>query len=133
MPFPKGHKFGNRFDSEHQPDGNGRKAGSKNRATIAKKWLDLETEWTNPITGLKETISLEDQITLAQIKEARDGDHNKAINYKVLMDSRHGAPKQEIEHSGEIEMQFDIGNLSNEDLATLLAITAKAKQDAGTE
>lgn len=100
--------------------------GIKTRATIAKKWLDVETKWTNPITGIEEILSLEDQITLAQIKEARDGER-KGTPYKNLMDSRHGAPKQEIEHSGEVELGFDIGAISNEDLQTILQITAKAK------
>lgn len=127
MPFKKGQADlpGKKFEKGKSGNPNGKPVGSKNRSTIAKKWLDTETEWTNPITGIKETISLEDQITLAQIKAAREADTPQA--YKVIMDSRYGAPKQEIEHSGEIEMEFDIGKLNAEDFATLLHITAKAK------
>jgi len=125
MPFQKGHKLGKVFSSENQPENNGRPAGSKNRSTVAKKWLETVTEWDNPITGKKEKLSLEDQITLAQIKAAREDGTPQA--YKVVMDSRYGAPKQEIEHSGEVEIGFDIGKISDSDLKTILTITEKAK------
>lgn len=125
MPFQKGNKHGNRFTMDNQPEKNGRIEGYQTRATIAKKWLDTITEWDNPLTGIKERLSLEDQITLAQIKAAREAGTPQA--YKVIMDSRYGAPKQEIEHSGEVEIGFDIGKINDEDLQTILNITQKAK------
>jgi len=75
---------------------NGRPKGSKNRSTIAKKWLEVNQNLKNPITGTEETMSQEDLMTLALIKKARDGDVNA---YKALMDSGYGAPIQQIEQT----------------------------------
>lgn len=127
MPFKKGETpIGAKvFQPGQSGNPKGREPGAKTRSTIVKKWLDTVTEWENPITGETERISLEDQITLAQIKAAREAETPQA--YKVIMDSRYGAPKQEIEHSGEVEIGFDIGKINDEDLQTILKITQKAK------
>jgi hypothetical protein len=98
MPFQKGNKVGKVFTPENQPEKNGRPAGVKNRATIAKKWLDVEIKAKNPLSGVEEMLSQEDLITLAQIRAARESDSQA---YKVLMDSRYGAPRQDIEIEGK--------------------------------
>ena len=77
---------------------NGRPKGSKNRSTIAKKWLEVNQSLKNPLTGENETMSQEDLMTLALIKKARDGD---VAAYKALMDSGYGAPLQQIDQSIE--------------------------------
>ena len=74
----------------------GRPVGSKNRSTIAKKWLEIEQKLTNPITKKSETMSQEDLMTLALIKKAREGDTQA---YQKLMDSAYGAPLQQIEQT----------------------------------
>ena len=74
----------------------GRKKGSKNRSTIAKKWLETNQKFKNPITGNEEALSQEDAMTLALIKKARTGDVNA---YKALMDSGYGAPIQQIDQT----------------------------------
>lgn len=78
---------------------NGRPKGSKNRSTIARKWLGLITTAKNDITGEEEQLSQEDQITLALMKKAMTGD---AIAYQKLMDSGYGAPVQQIEQDTTI-------------------------------
>ena len=75
---------------------NGRPKGSKNRSTIAKKWLELEQNINNPLTSQNENMSQEDSITLALIKKAREGDTQA---YQKLMDSAYGAPLQQIEQT----------------------------------
>jgi hypothetical protein len=75
---------------------NGRPKGSKNRSTIARQWLEVYQDQTNPFTYEKEKLSQEDLMTLALIKKARDGDVNA---YKALMDSGYGAPVQQIEQT----------------------------------
>jgi hypothetical protein len=75
---------------------NGRPKGSLNRSTIVKKWLSVQGQADNPISGESETMSQEDMITLALIKKAREGDTQA---YKALMDSGYGAPKQEVENT----------------------------------
>ena len=74
----------------------GRPKGSKNRSTIAKKWLQVEQDLKNPLTSEIETMSQEDLMTLALIKKARDGD---ATAYQKLLDSAYGAPVQQIEQT----------------------------------
>ena len=71
----------------------GRPVGSKNRSTIAKKWLSVQQDLKNPLTGDKETMSQEDLMTLALIKKAREGDTQA---YQKLLDSAYGAPLQQV-------------------------------------
>ena len=100
------------FSSEYQPKNNGRPKGSKNRSTIARKWLEVNQSLKNPLTGESETMSQEDLMTLALIKKAREGD---VTAYKALMDSGYGAPLQQVEQTiTEIplfpDVQEDNGN-----------------------
>jgi len=83
-----------KFEKGQSGNPNGRPKGSKNRSTIAKKWLELNTNETNPITNQIENLSQEDIITLKQIEKAKDGDSNA---YKLLMDSTYGMPQQQTE------------------------------------
>lgn len=76
------------------PNPNGRPKGSKNRSTIASKWLETCQTLKNPITGENETLTQEDLITLALIHKARKGDVQA---YKQLMDSVYGMPKQQTD------------------------------------
>jgi hypothetical protein len=87
-PFPPGN------NANH----NGRPKGSKNRSTIARKWLEVMQESKNPITGELEKLSQEDLITLAMIHKARKGDVGA---YKQLMDSGFGMPTQQIDVTTE--------------------------------
>lgn len=75
---------------------NGRPKGSKNRSTIARKWLETIQSAKNPITGEDEKLSQEDLMTLALLKKARNGD---VAAYKQLMDSGYGMPTQQIENT----------------------------------
>tara|TARA_R100000742_G_C4192344_1_gene24023 strand:+ start:174 stop:506 length:333 start_codon:yes stop_codon:yes gene_type:complete len=75
---------------------NGRPKGSKNRSTIAKKWLEMTEKARNPITGEEEILTQEDLISLAQLKKARNGDK---YGYDKLMDSAYGSPIQQIDQN----------------------------------
>jgi hypothetical protein len=77
---------------------NGRPKGSKNKSTIARKWLELAEHAVNEITGMEETLTQEDLMTLAMIKRAKKGDVKA---YKELMNSAFGEDKN-INHSGNI-------------------------------
>jgi len=74
----------------------GSPVGSKNRTTIAKRWLSVEQNLKNPLTSELEDMSQEDLMTLALIKKAREGDTQA---YQKLMDSAYGAPLQQIEQT----------------------------------
>jgi DNA-directed RNA polymerase specialized sigma54-like protein len=74
----------------------GRPKGSKNRSTIARKWLDSKEKFKNPLTGEIELLTQEDITTLAQILKAREGD---TPAYKALEDSAYGSPVQQIDQT----------------------------------
>ena len=95
-PFKQG------FDERRNTEGSG-----KRRSTIARKWLEVEVNEKNPLTGLAEKLSYEDIITLAQIKKAKEDADTNA--YKALQDSAYGAPKQEIDQTvtGHIAINID--------------------------
>lgn len=78
-----------KFKEGESGNPNGRPKGSRNRSTIAKKWLEMQRKGKNPLTDVEESFSVEDEITLHQIVKANKGDTNA---YKALMDSAHGAP-----------------------------------------
>ena len=69
----------------------GRPVGTKNRSTIAKKWLETPEKFKNPITGEIEELTQEDIGTLALVKKARQGDVRA---YESLMDSAYGKAVQ---------------------------------------
>jgi len=102
------------FTSDYQPKSNGRPKGSKNRSTIAKKWLEVNQNIKNPLTGESEELSQEDIMTLALIKKAREGDVNA---YKALMDSGYGAPIQQIEQIGD---EIDLSSFTTDEIKELL-------------
>lgn len=76
----------------------GRPKGSKNRSTIARKWLEATQKIKNPITGETETLTQEDIMTLALIKKAREGDVQA---YTKLLDSGYGLPQQSMSLTGD--------------------------------
>ena len=86
----------NKFEKGKSGNPDGRPKGSRNRSTIARKWLETMETVKNPITGENETLSQEDLMTLAMVKKARKGNEGA---YKALMDSGFGAPKQVVESS----------------------------------
>tara|TARA_R110002153_G_C13276009_1_gene493687 strand:+ start:210 stop:539 length:330 start_codon:yes stop_codon:yes gene_type:complete len=88
---------------------NGRPKGSLNRSTIAKRWLEVEQDLKNPLTGDTEKMSQEDLMTLALIKKAREGDGGA---YQKLMDSAYG---KAIE-TKEISISEDRHIFSDKDL-----------------
>ena len=90
---------------------NGKPKGTKNRSTIARKWLEVMQDTKNPITGELEKLSQEDLITLAMIHKARKGDVGA---YKQLMDSGFGMPTQQI----DVTTEKPIFNGINLDVAT---------------
>lgn len=89
---------------------NGRPKGTKNRSTIARKWLEINEKVKNPITGELETLTQEDIMTLAVLKKARNGDVNA---YKELLNNGYGLPTQSI----DVKQEKPIFNGINLDVA----------------
>ena len=90
------------FEKGESGNPNGRPKGSKNRSTIARRWMEVNQSLKNPLTSETELMSQEDLMTLALIKKAREGD---VAAYKVLMDSGYGSPVQQIEQTN-VEQPF---------------------------
>lgn len=93
---------------------NGRPKGSKNRSTIAKKWLEVNQNKKNPLTELQEILNQEDLMTLALIKKAKEGDVSA---YKELMNSAYGSPLQQVEQT---QTNYDFSNLTPEEIREIL-------------
>lgn len=77
---------------------NGRPVGVKNKSTIVKKWLCVNVDFHNPITGQNERMSLEDTIVLSQIIKASKGDTHA---FKALMDCAYGNMPQILDEEGQ--------------------------------
>ena len=74
----------------------GRPKGSKNRSTIAKKWLEVTEKTKNPITGQIEELTQEDKMTLAMLRKSINGSESA---YEKLMYSAYGHHVQQIEQT----------------------------------
>lgn len=87
-----------KFKKGQSGNPSGRPKGSKNRSTIARRWLEAERKGKNPLTGEDEILTQEDVITLALIRRAMDGDVSA---YKALMDSGYGTAKDTLDITSE--------------------------------
>jgi hypothetical protein len=95
------------FGKGNNANPNGRPKGSKNRATVARQYLDLITKQKNGLTGEVEELSQEEVITLAMLTKASKGDVNA---YKAVMDSAFGQPKQTTDTNLSVS-DFDVKDL----------------------
>lgn len=113
MPFKVGNSIGNRFSADNQPDSQGRPQGVKNRSTIARKILSMSAIMPDEMFAkLKESFpDIEQRMTteeIATIVMLGAAIAKKDVNaYKAIMDSAYGAPKQEIEQSGSLSIQWN--------------------------
>lgn len=86
----------------------GRPKGSKDRATIVKKWLTAEVDIENPLTGKDQKISVEDAMVLAMAQAAIE-DKNVAA-YNSLKDELYGKLKDSHESTGELLLKVLYGD-----------------------
>ena len=70
---------------------NGRPKGTKNRSTLVRELLEMESTFDNPLTEQSVKLSYVEQIIIAQIAEARKG---SVQAFKELMDSAFGKVKE---------------------------------------
>lgn len=114
MPFQKGNKLGNRFDSENQPDEKGIKKGAHHRSTIPKRILAMRGLFPDKVyEALKVTFpDLEkDECTeymlyaIALDKSIKERDI-QAMNF--IITSAHGQAKQEIDLDNKTSIHIEI-------------------------
>ena len=80
-----------------------------------RRMLEITQNLTNPITGEVEGFTVAEQMDLAQIMRAREGD-TKA--YSTIVDRLEGKPNQTVEQDIKVEMVtplIDIEELKKED------------------
>ena len=100
----KEHGKKTRFRTGESGNPKGRPKGSKNRSTLFRYWLDQQKEITNPITGEAETLDFENEIILATIERARNGDL-KAV--EIVLDALYGKATQRTEVTGKDGTDFN--------------------------
>jgi len=118
---------------------NGRPVGSKNRATILKKYMDLPISNIPALAklagGLPEGCTIEDAINIALIREAAKGD---VAAVKEVHDTLHGkiTDKVQTEHSfkqmGKITMSNGEGDKKAE-LSFNVGAPAESPENANDE
>ena len=110
------------FTSENQPEKRGRPKGSKNRSTILKKWLSTELDIVNPITKQEHRGTVEDEVLLALLTKARQGD---VPAIKEVLDTMYGKLTD--------KMQIDVNQLDSDIERELALIAARGQADPLTE
>lgn len=95
------------FTTENQPANRGRKKGSVNRSTILNKWLSAKVTTRNPITKKDERVTVEDEVILALIREARKGNVRAIME---IQDTIHGkiVDMQQVEHGGKVAHSIEV-------------------------
>ena len=98
---------GKGFDTHPENIKKGRDKGSKNRATILRKWIDVATKVKDPATGKETTGTIEDEIKLALIIKAKSGD---VAAIKEIDDTLYGkiADKAEVKTDENINITYKI-------------------------
>ena len=76
------------------PNPAGKPKGALSRKTIARRFLELEQDATNPITGVSEKLTQAELVFLAQLRKARAGD---AAAYDRVMDAMFGKIPDRVE------------------------------------
>lgn len=120
MTFVKGNKLGNRFNSENQPEKNGRLPKLPNLDRLLGEVLGKEDE--NGITEAQKILQ-----KLA--KQAQDGNVRAS---EIILDRGYGKPKQFVENTN-LNMNSDLTeDQLNDKIERLLNKSAEDDSDTGT-
>lgn len=82
----------------------GRPKGSRNRDTLLRKWLETKTSIKNPVSGKVEKITVEDEVVLALIKEARKGN---VTAIREIQDTMYGKVADKLESDNNHKVIFE--------------------------
>jgi hypothetical protein len=92
-----------RFSKENQPVNRGRKEGTLNRSTILRYWMDQPVEVLNPISRQKQNGTVEDEVVLALVTKARQGD---VPAIRETLDTLYGKLTDKSELSGSVDVNM---------------------------
>ena len=79
----------------------GKAPGTKNRATILRKWIDVKTKFQHPGTGKEVAGTLEDEVYLALLSKALEKD---VAAIKEINDTLYGKIKEQLDLSGTVTL-----------------------------
>jgi hypothetical protein len=91
------------FQKGQSGNPNGRPKGVPTAKTILERFMSIEQNATNELTGELENLSVAEQMHLAQIKKAKEGD---LFAYKEIIDRLEGKSKQSIELDANVEQNI---------------------------
>lgn len=91
------------FQKGQSGNPNGRPKGVPTAKTILERFMSIEQNATNELTGELENLSVAEQMHLAQIKKAKEGD---LFAYKEIIDRLEGKTKQSIELDANVEQNI---------------------------
>jgi hypothetical protein len=84
----------------------GRPEGSKNRATIVKKWVEVEGDFKNPISKAAERMTVEDAMVLAMIGAVLTKQNVQA--YNAIKDEIYGKLTDSFKHEGDLNFNVNV-------------------------
>ena len=115
---PRIGKNGNRLKvvkkGDPTPNPNGRPKGSRNRSTIVREWLEANLSRSNPLTGKREAMQVQDHMVLSIIQKALEQDVGA---FKELMDSAYGKIADKVESKNKTDLNLD---MSTDELNNIL-------------
>jgi hypothetical protein len=115
---PRIGKNGNRLKvvkkGDPTPNPNGRPKGSRNRSTIVREWLEANLSRSNPLTGKREAMQVQDHMVLSIIQKALEQDVGA---FKELMDSAYGKIADKVESKNKTDLNLD---MSTDELNSIL-------------
>ena len=88
------------FSKTYQPPNEAKKGTKIHAKTILAKFLSIEKDMINPLTGQEDKLSIAEIMHLKQIANAIQGDLSA---YKEIIDRLEGKSKASLELGGSVE------------------------------
>jgi len=107
-------KNGNPLKTGYYGQKNGRPKGSRSRSTIVREWLEANLTRSNPLTGKREAMQVQDHMVLSIIQKALEQDVGA---FKELMDSAYGKIADKVESKNKTDLNLD---MSTDELNNIL-------------
>jgi len=90
------------FSKTYQPPNESKKVSKIHTKTILERFLSIEKDMVNPLTGLEDKLSIAELMHLKQIANAVQGDISA---YKEIIDRLEGKAKTSLDIVGSIEQK----------------------------
>lgn len=101
VPTQPGRNGGTLYAGSHGKE-TGRPKGSKNRATILNKFMDIHVKRRHPISGVEEEKTIEEWIELEMIAKALE--ERDLGTWKEIKDTRFGKITDNVNLTGDLDL-----------------------------